>query len=321
MYEFQRPLEIDKDIVSLDQELLVPSLPSRSKWLQIWSITNAILYWWWLLHGLVFFFGTFILNRFSCSLYVLTVDDTNATWTLLADEILQLLAYYSEGLGGRTESDIPRKWPVRKSKLFFGPLGMCRLNTLTSAFSCYRGFGLDVPGMIVRDFGTQVGYMGEVPDPRAFGLTTEEIFHQAIREIERILVNVTHSMLSPCLDSNKTAVIFMLRKIRVVAIYVQVVWYILLFSFLLLCLMDIFILFLPGNVTLAKLSIGVIAFFVGVSGILMILKIVCPIVYNYHFGEYGLQMSLGLAYYFELFHWLSSFWQLKRRISYLTALI
>lgn len=139
MYEFQRPLEIDKDIVSLDQELLVLSLPSRSKWLQIWSITNAILYWWWLLHGLVFFFGTFILNRFSCSLYVLTVDDTNATWTLLADEILQLLAYYSEGLGGRTESDIPRKWPVRKSKLFLVPLECVGSTRLLRRFRATEG--------------------------------------------------------------------------------------------------------------------------------------------------------------------------------------
>lgn len=284
---------------------------------QIISPAHRICYWLWLLLGSYVFLGSLFPSPFTTALSVVQVNEASASWTLLADEGLQLFAYFSEDLGGGSKSSIPQKWPIEKSRYLFGPLGMCRVSAVASASACYRGFGMDMPSMIVRDLGTQAGLIGEVELPQEFGRNTEKLYQTAIKEISAVIKSDLDSMV--LLDPQKVNVIIYLENMTLAAHLVFVVWIIMACIFAALLLLDLLSFFVRGTARkVMQYSSCILQFSLIILEMLILLaQFGITTIVRDHIESYGLEWTSGLMFTLLLAHWVISIIVLLFTVSYI----
>lgn len=284
---------------------------------QVVSPAHRICYWIWLILGFCLFFGSLFPSPSTTALSVVQVNEASASWTLLADEGLQLFAYFSEDLGGGSKSSIPQEWPIEKSRYLFGPLGMCRVSAVASASACYRGFGMDMPSMIVRDLGTQAGLIGEVESPEEFGRNTEKLYQTAIKEISAVIKSDLASLMP--LDPQKVNVIIYLEDMTLAAHLVLVLWIIMACIFAAVLLLDILSFFAGGTVRkVMEYSSGIFQFPLIILEMLILLaQLGITTIVKDHIKNYGLEWSSGLMFTLLLAHWVLSIVVFLFTVSYI----
>lgn len=267
------------------------------------SLIKRFTYWAWFLLGFFIFFGSLFPCPCTTSTYVVRANEGDASWTMIADEGLQLFAYFSEGLGGGAKSSIPREWPIKKSDYYFGPLGMCRVNTISGASACYKGDGLDMPGMIVRDLGTQLGLIGGVEDPFEFGKTTADIYKSAIKEIRLVIEKNRYSPMLEPLDENKTKMMVYLESARLGAKAIKIVWLLLLSLFSSVSFADLMVFFATGKGKrhLRNIWQAIIYVFMILEIAYMVIAI-GPLVGDGYFDNYGLVWKNASTIYILFCH-------------------
>lgn len=227
---------------------------------------------------------------------------------MLADEGLQLVAYFSEGLGGSSKSNIPQEWPIKKSNYHFGPVGMCRINTLNSDSICYYGVGLDMPSMIVRDLGTQIGTIGEVENPVEFGLSTEKLYHSAIREVEDYVSSDRFCHLNSTDQNAKLKAILYLSEMRAVANTCLGIWVVMGLTFTILFLSEFahFLSLYSAVRFVLKVNYILQIIYLIEAGAFYLTQLLGSILARGFLKSYGLHWSIGLTLHLLLVHWIIS---------------
>lgn len=289
------------------EELAIVDRPARGNGYlvpQNTTISHQVVFWIWLIAGSLLFLGSLFPLPYTTAINKLEVDEGSASWTMIANDGLQLFAYFSEDLGGSTKSTIPHDWPVEKCIYTFSPMGMCRFKDSDSEFDCYRGRGMDIPSMLVLDLGTQVGLIGGVEDPQEFGKNTKELYQAAIKEINRVIKQIQQSEDSANLDSNKVLVMLQLEKVSELALAIQTLWILAGCNFLAVVILDLLSFIFNGN---ARRVFEVMSLIL--QGCLFVLLLILlfghgvgsPFIEAY-LRDYGLHWSLGITTVLLAFH-------------------
>lgn len=268
------------------------------------TFSHRVVFWIWLIAGSLLFLGSLFPSPYTTAINTLEVDESSASWTMIANDGLQLFAYFSEDLGGSAKSTIPHDWPVEKCIYSFSPVGMCRFKDSDSDFDCYRGRGMDIPSMLVLDLGTQVGLIGEVENPQEFGTNTQGLYQAALKEVNRVIRQIQQSEDSANLDPGKVLVMLQLEKVSELALAIQTLWIVAAFNFLAVVIFDFLSFIFNGN---ARRVFEVMSLILQGSLFVILLILLCghgvgsPFIEAY-LHDYGLHWSLGITTVLLAFH-------------------
>lgn len=139
-------------------------------------------------------------------------DARGSLWLAEMEETLSILSSLSNDIHGQSAIDERTIKSISRNKYTFDFATWCRSNHQAKLEVCYRGCGLDVISSFVRDFGTQLGELGNSADPGQLGVYLANTYMKTINELDEVFVRTKRANKKTVIDMDKLKLVHQLKK-------------------------------------------------------------------------------------------------------------